>query len=79
MLNDGIHFDVSEVAHFAGRDDVAALTFYWQQDLPILISVYRYDDLRGALKRSKGSDGNARADRGSLAAVRELLKGDGHA
>src|SRR5690606_11420010 len=56
LLNDGIHFDVSEIAHFAGRADVPALTFYWQHDLPILISVYRYDDLRGALKRSKASD-----------------------
>ena len=78
LLNEGIHFDVSEIAHFAGRQDVPALTFYWQNDLPILISVYRYDDLRGALKRQKGNGGAGRADRGNLAAVRELLGGERH-
>lgn len=74
LLNEGINFDVVEVAHFAGRNDVPALTFYWQQDLPILVSVYRYDDLRGALKRQKSSNGAGRADRGNLAAVRELMQ-----
>jgi len=74
LLNDGIHFDVVEVAHFAGRGDVPALTFYWEQDLPILVSLYRYDDLRGALKRQRGSAGAGRAERGGPAAVRELLK-----
>jgi len=74
LLNDGIHFDVVEVAHFAGRDDVPALTFYWQHDLPILVSVYRYDDLRGALKRQKAGIGGARPERGSLAAVRALVE-----
>lgn len=74
LLNEAINFDVSEIAHFAGRKDVPALAFYWQQDLPILISVYRYDDLRGALKRHKGGNGGAgRAERGNLAAVRELV------
>ena len=74
LLNDGIHFDVVEVAHFAGRDDVPALTFYWQHDLPILVSVYRYDDLRGALTRQKAGIGGARPERGSLAAVRALVE-----
>ena len=32
LLNDGIHFDVSRVAHFAAATTLAALTFYWQQD-----------------------------------------------
>ena len=73
LLNEGINFDVAEIAHFARRKDVPALTFYWQQDLPILMSVYRYDDLRGALKRPKGGNGPGRAERGNLAAVRELL------
>jgi hypothetical protein len=73
LLNEGINFDVAEIAHFAGRGNVPALTFYWQQDLPILISVYRYDDLRGALKRQRPGNGPSRAERGNLAAVRELL------
>ena len=74
LLNDGINFDVVEIAHFAGRGDVPALTFYWEQDLPILVSLYRYDDLRGALKRQRGSTGAGRAERGGPAAVRELLR-----
>jgi hypothetical protein len=72
LLNEGISFDVAEIAHFAGRSDVPAITFYWQQDLPILVSVYRYDDLRGALKRRGNNMG--RAERGNLAAVRELVQ-----
>jgi hypothetical protein len=74
LLNEGVHFDVAEVAHFAGRRDVPALTFYWQQDVPIMVSVYRYDDLRGALKRQKAANGPARAERGNQAAVRQLLQ-----
>jgi len=73
LLNVGINFDVAEIAHFAGRGNVPALTFYWQQDLPILVSVYRYDDLRGALKRQRPGSGAGRAERGHLSAVRELL------
>ena len=80
LLNQGIKFDVSEIAHFAGRSHVPALTFYWEHDLPILVSVYRYDDLRGALRRQKTAGGTARAERGNLAAVRELLAaGSGNA
>ncbi len=80
LLNDGIRFDVAEIAHFAGRNDVPALTFHWQQDLPILLSVYRYDDLRGALRRQKPTHGGVgRAERGGLAAVRELIAGEGPA
>ena len=71
LLNDGINFNVVEIAHFAGRGEVPALTFYWEQDLPILVSLYRYDDLRGALKRQRTGGG---AGRGSAAAVRELLE-----
>jgi len=74
LLNDGINFNVVEVAHFAGRADVPALAFYWQHDLPILVSMYRYDDLRGALKRQKNGSGGARPERGGLAAVRELVE-----
>lgn len=78
LLNDGIHFDVSEIAHFAGRDDVPALSFYWQRELPILISVYGYVDLRGARKRPRGTEIGARGDRGNLVAVRELVNNDAH-
>ena len=78
LLNEGIDYHVSEIAHFAGRDDVPALSFWWERDLPILVSVYRYDDLRGALRRQRGGTGNggnlpALAERGNLRAVQEMV------
>jgi hypothetical protein len=79
LLNEGIGYHVSEISHFAGRDDVPALSFYWERDLPILVSVYRYDDLRGALKRQRAAGGAggvttpAMAERGNLRAVSELV------
>ncbi|SRR5690606_13855461 len=78
LLNEGIDYHVSEIAHFAGRDDVPALSFWWERDLPILVSVYSYDDLRGALKRQRGGAGNGcnlalLAERGNLRAVQELV------
>ena len=78
LLNEGIDYHASEIAHFAGRDDVPALSFWWERDLPILISVYRYDDLRGALKRQRGGPGNggnlpALAERGNLRAVQDMV------
>jgi len=71
LLDAGIPFDVAEIAHFGGRDDVPALTFYWQRDLPVLISVYRYDDLRGALKRPGSGSGGT--ERGSLDALKRVV------
>jgi hypothetical protein len=78
LLNEGIDYHVSEIGHFAGRDDVPALSFWWERDLPILVSVYRYDDLRGALKRQRGGPGNGGnlpvlAERGNLRAVQEMV------
>ena len=56
------------VAHFSGRgEDVPALVFHDGHGLPVMISVYRHDDLRGALKRAQG------AERGDLAALRRLM------
>ncbi len=78
LLNEGIDYHVSEIAHFAGRDDVTALSFWWERDLPILISVYRYDDLRGALKRQRSAPANgcrppSLAERGNLRAVQDMV------
>ena len=62
LLDAGVAYDVAEVAHFSGRgDDVPA------HGLPVMISVYQHDDLRGALKRAQGTE------RGDLAALRRLM------
>lgn len=68
LLDAGISYDVVELAHFSGRlPDVPALIFHDGHDLPVMISVYRHDDLRGALKRAQGQE------RGDLDALRRLL------
>jgi hypothetical protein len=74
LLDAGVNYDVSEVAHFGGRADVPALTFYDRDDLPIMISIYRFDDLRGALKR--GGGGAGATERGSLTALRKLIEAE---
>ncbi|MGE0801491.1 MAG: UDP-N-acetylmuramate--alanine ligase [Lautropia sp.] len=71
LLDAGVAYDVAEVAHFGGRADVPALTFYDREDLPVMISIYRFDDLRGALKRSGGGSGGT--ERGGVEALRRLL------
>lgn len=71
LLDAGVSYDVVEVSHFNGRsEDVPALVFHDRDDLPVMISVYQHDDLRGALKRSQGSE------RGNLEAARRLLTED---
>lgn len=68
LLDAGVDYDVVEVAHFSGRgDDVPALVFHDGHGLPVMISVYQHDDLRGALKRAQGTE------RGDLAALRRLM------
>lgn len=68
LLDAGVHYDVVEVAHFSGRGaDVPALVFHDRHDLPVMISVYQHDDLRGALRRNQGSE------RGDIEAARRLL------
>ncbi|MGE0312438.1 MAG: UDP-N-acetylmuramate--alanine ligase [Lautropia sp.] len=70
LIDDGIQFDVSEIAHFAGGGEVTALSFEWE-DVPVLLSVYAWDDLRGALRRRSSGPNAGRADRGTLAQLRE--------
>ena len=71
LLDAGIDYDVGEIAHFARQDVVPALSFWWQRDLPVLISVYRAVDLRGALKRSGSGPGGT--ERGNAEALRRAL------
>lgn len=71
LINDRIDFDTGEIAHFAAPRDVTALSFV-SDDVPFLLSLYAFDDLRGALRRRQ-INGEAAADRGAIAQVRELL------
>ena len=61
--NEGIDFDVATVPHFRGGADVEAIAF-WLDEEPVLLSLYRHDDLRGALKG--GASGPERGDRRAL-------------
>lgn len=68
LLNDGIDFDVGEVAHFRGdgaRADVEALMLTWRGE-PVMLSLYPFDDLRGALRGMP-------SERGDVAGVARLL------
>lgn len=76
LLDAGVNYDVVEVAHFSARlPDVPALVFHDRHHLPIMISVYQHDDLRGALKRSTGN----LPERGDLAALERLIASGQHA
>lgn len=75
LLDAGVNYDVVEVAHFSARlPDVPALVFHDRHDVPIMISVYQHDDLRGALKRGA----NAPPERGDLGALQRLLAAEAH-
>ncbi len=66
LRNSGVDFDVGSMPHFRGGPDVEAITF-WMADAPVLLSLYRHDDLRGALKGGRNSDaGPERGDRRAL-------------
>ena len=70
LLNRGVDFDVGSMPHFRGGPDVEAIRF-WMADSPVLLSLYRHDDLRGALKGARGSEN--RPERGNLRALLERL------
>jgi len=67
LLEDRLDFEVGEVPHFRGdgRAEVEALMLGWRGE-PVMLSLYRNDDLRGALRGSP-------AERGDAAAVRRML------
>ena len=67
LINQGLEFDVDEIDHFrdAGRTRVEALQMHWRNE-PVMVSLYRHDDLRGALKAYP-------VERGGIAEVERLL------
>lgn len=76
LIDDRIDYDVSDFPHFAGHGEVPAFHFE-TEDVPMLLTLYAYDDLRGALRKRTPRDGNggtARADRGNRDLVAALLR-----
>ncbi len=65
LLNAGLAFDVATVPHFRGTGEVEAIVFHLN-DVPVLLSLYAHDDLRGALRA--GPAGAERGDRRALLA-----------
>lgn len=66
LLDHRIDFEVGTMPHFRGPGEVEALGLYWN-DLPVMLTLYCSDDLRGAL-RSTGAGATERGDRDALAA-----------
>lgn len=72
LLNMGIAWEATEVAHFAGLGDVEALALHWQAQ-PFQLSLYSAADFRGALKPNNFG----RADRGNRDQLLSIMQGDG--
>lgn len=72
LIDDRLNFDVAEIASFAGPGEVTALSFDWV-GVPVLLSVYAWDDLRGALRKRSSGPNAGRADRGTLEQLRMLM------
>lgn len=68
LLNKGIDFEVSESAHFNGRnEDVETLSFVWQNE-GVHLALYDPDDLRGNKKPVGG-----RPERATATSLRKLI------
>jgi hypothetical protein len=73
LLNLHIEYDSIESKHFRTGSVVEALTFHWKNE-PIMISMYNFDDLRGAVKeRIAGGTLQGKPVRANLKAVEQLL------
>jgi hypothetical protein len=74
LLNLHIDYDSIETKHFRTGAVIEALTFHWKNE-PIMISLYAFDDLRGAIKEKITGGGLAgTAVRGNLQAAKQLLE-----
>jgi hypothetical protein len=67
LLDERLDHDVGELPHFRGDgyDAVEALMLHWRGE-PVMLSLYRTDELRGALRGSP-------PERGDAAALRRML------
>jgi hypothetical protein len=76
LLNLKIEYDSIETKHFKTGALIEALTFHWKNE-PIMISLYDYDDLRGAIKeRISGGELAGHAVRGDVRAIANLLSAE---
>ncbi len=72
LINKNIDFEVTESAHFKGRNEpVETVSFMWKKE-GVHLALYEMDDLRGALKSSAAN----RVERAGIEAVRALLAED---
>lgn len=72
LLNDGVQFDVDTTPHFRNRNEAEVeVILFWWRDEPVMVSLYRGDDLRGALRV-----GALGAERGNLAALQQKMSND---
>ena len=66
LIDRGIDFEATAVSHFRRGGDVEAYQFVADGET-IVLAVYDYDDIKGALRLGQSATGNA--DRGDLAAL----------
>lgn len=72
LLNKNINFEVSETAHFKGRNTIVeTVSFMWENE-GIHLALYELDDLRGAVKTTSAG----RVERASIDALRTLIDED---
>ncbi|GAA4401583.1 hypothetical protein [Quisquiliibacterium transsilvanicum] len=72
LLDHKVDFDSDSVPHFRGHGEVEAVGFDWQGE-PVMLSIYRSDDLRGALRAGTGRQPD-RGDRAALVARLEAAR-----
>ena len=69
LLNKNVNFEVSETAHFKGRNEaVETVSFMWQNE-GIHLAIYERNDLRGAVRSSSAG----RLERADAETVRALI------
>jgi hypothetical protein len=74
LLNHHIEYDSIETRHFRTGSAVEALTFHWRNE-PIMVSLYAFDDLRGAVKEKiAGGVLLGKPVRAALEEVEQLLE-----
>lgn len=68
LIDHRVDYETSEHPHFAGGKDVPAFHFE-SREVPMLLTLFAYDDLRGALRRRAPSRDLAAGGLGAFAAI----------
>lgn len=69
LLDQGIGYESATIPHFRSQGEVEVLGLTWRGE-PVMLSLYRSDDLRGALRAPAGGE-TPRGDRAALLARME--------